>query len=221
LAALLESRREHELAQAALRGRPLDHPDTQITLLFSMPLPGLAPTVIIEAPASPTSNAGRQAAAYAALLAAAQQLLEGGMRQIDVQSLAAHAGVSVVTVRAHWQNIAARLHLKTITQRRMVQLPNGNRRSYARAVLLRRGRVVPRAVPDRKLQQERQSGGTDQADNHTHVTRLISHVPLPVRALGNAICTIVSQHRRRGWLAPPRPRSHVIHHRQHPGLLSE
>jgi integrase len=115
LAALLESRREHELVQAALRGRPLDHPDTQITLLFGMPLPGLAPTVIAEAPTSSASNAGRQAAARAALLAATQQLLEGGTRQIDVQSLAAHAGVSVVTVRAHWQALAARLHLRSFT----------------------------------------------------------------------------------------------------------
>jgi hypothetical protein len=27
--------------QAALRGRPLEHPDTQITILSSLPLPGL------------------------------------------------------------------------------------------------------------------------------------------------------------------------------------
>jgi hypothetical protein len=115
LASLLESRRENEMVQAALRGRPLDHPDTQITLLFGMPLPGLAPTIISEAPASPTSNAGRQAAARAALLAATQQLLDGGQRLISVQDLAAHADVSVVTVRGHWQHITARLHLRSFT----------------------------------------------------------------------------------------------------------
>ena len=35
----------------ALRGRPFDHPDVQITLLFSLPLPGLPPTLLVEAAA--------------------------------------------------------------------------------------------------------------------------------------------------------------------------
>jgi hypothetical protein len=193
------------MVQPARRGRPLDHPNTQITLLFSLPLPGLAPTVIAEAPASATSNSGWQEAARAALLAAAQQLLEGGARQVDVQTLAAHAGVSVVTVRAHWQYIAARLHLKAITQRRMVQLLNGSRRSYARAVLLCRGRVVARAVAERTMPPEVRSDETDQADNNSSVTRLICRVPLLIQGRGNAVCIIISRRRRRGWKAPPRP----------------
>jgi hypothetical protein len=176
LAALLESRRENEMVQAALRGRPLDHPDTQITLLFGMPLPGLAPTIISEAPASPKSNAGRQTAARTALQAAAQQLLDGGQRLISVQDLAAHADVSVVTVRTHWQAVADRLHLRSFTQRRMVQLPNGSRRSYARAVLIRRGRTVPR-TPPRPATSATGQRGTDQARNHESATRVIRRSP--------------------------------------------
>jgi hypothetical protein len=199
LAALIESRREHELVQAALRGRPLDHPDTQISLLFGLPLPGLRPTVIAEAPASRTSNAGRQAAAQAALLAAAQQLLEGGARQIDVQTLASHAGVSVVTVRTHWGYIATRLHLKAITQRRRVALPNGGSRSYARAVLLRRGRVVPRAVPQQIEEGDSVQAGMDHARNHVHATRLICRVPLPTRVGVAPVRQGARLRRRRGW----------------------
>lgn len=62
LAALLEQQREAELLQCALRGRPFDHPDVQITLLFSLPVPGLAPTIISEAPQGPESNGGRERA---------------------------------------------------------------------------------------------------------------------------------------------------------------
>jgi hypothetical protein len=177
LAALLESRREHELVQAALRGRPLEHPDTQITLLFSLPLPGLAPTIISETPASPGSNAGRRAAAQAAILAAAQQLLESGKRQIDVQALATHAGVSVVTVRAHWEYVANRLNLKSITQRRMVELPNGTRRSYQRALLLLRGRLI-RSTGRSSDTRRQNPEGTDQADNKANSIRLIHRLPL-------------------------------------------
>ena len=157
------------MEQAALRGRPLDHPDTQVTLLLSMPLPGLAPTIISEAVPTPNSNAGRQAAARAALLAAAQQLIEGGQKLVSVQDLATHAGVSVVTVRAHWQALVGRLHLHSITQRRVVQLPNGGKRSYARAVLKKRGRVVP----NRQTGAAGSRGGTDQARSMPSLTRLI------------------------------------------------
>lgn len=172
LAALLENRREHELVQAALRGRPLDHPEAQITLLFSLPLPGLDPTIISETQASPESNTGRRAAAQAALLAAAQQLIESGKRQIDVRDLAIHGGVSVVTVRAHWKYIADRLSLKPILQRRMVQLSNGTKRSYARAVLLFRGRLV-RSTTKKAFAPEPNPKDTDQADNKDSSTRLI------------------------------------------------
>ncbi|NTV99691.1 MAG: hypothetical protein HGA19_00120 [Oscillochloris sp.] len=173
LAALLESRREHELVQAALRGRPLDHPQTQITILFSLPLPGLVPTIISEAPASPNSNAGRQATAWAALLAAAQQSLESGQRQIDVQDLARQTGLSVVTVRTHWQQLATRLHLTPITRRRVVILPNGGKRTYARAVLLRRGRNVPKV----RKTVTHTPVLMDQANNHDPTSCLIRHTP--------------------------------------------
>jgi hypothetical protein len=63
LAALLEARREGEMYQAALSGRPLDHPECQITILASLPIPGLLPTTILEASHSPASNAGRSEAA--------------------------------------------------------------------------------------------------------------------------------------------------------------
>jgi hypothetical protein len=53
LAALLAQAREAELLQCALRGRPFDHPDVQITLLFGLPVPGLEPTIICEVPQGP------------------------------------------------------------------------------------------------------------------------------------------------------------------------
>jgi len=205
LAALLGSRREHEMAQAALRGRPLDHPDTQITLLFGMPLPGLAPTIISEAPASPASNAGRQAAAQAALLAATQQLLDGGQRLVSVQDLATHADVSVVTVRAHWQAIAARLHLRTFTQRRLVLLPSGGKRSYARAVLMRRGRAIPHVTPRRRPPPDSTPQGTDQAHNHDPITRVIRRSPLLPRMLGQVPQVVATNYRRGRW----RPRGGI------------
>jgi hypothetical protein len=80
LAALLEQRREAEILQCALRGRPFDHPEVQITLLFSLPLPGLPPTVIVEAATSPTSNGGRERTVKERLYSAAQQLLNQGAR---------------------------------------------------------------------------------------------------------------------------------------------
>ncbi|NTU86013.1 MAG: hypothetical protein HGA45_42920, partial [Chloroflexales bacterium] len=148
LAALLEQRREAELLQCALRGRPFDHPDVQITLLFSLPLPGLPPTVIVEAATSPTSNGGRERAGKAQLCAAAQRLLAEGRHVIEVGQLATAAQVSVVTARRHMAHVAAQLHLRIITRRRAVPMPRGGTRHYARTVLMRRGRVVPaRAEP--------------------------------------------------------------------------
>lgn len=199
LAALLESRRENEMVQAALRGRPLDHPDTQITLLLSMPLPGLTPTIISETPASPTSNAGRQSAARGALLAAAQQLFEGGHRLISVEDLVTHTGVGEVTVRAHWSAIAARLHLRSFTQRRMLQLPSGRKRSYARAVLMRRGRVVPAVKTQTQPTAAVQLPMKDQARNHNHVTRLIFHFSLPQPGCNNPRRRARKARRRQRW----------------------
>jgi hypothetical protein len=49
VAALIEAHREAEMEQAALRGRPLEHPEAQITILASLPLPGLPPTIICAA----------------------------------------------------------------------------------------------------------------------------------------------------------------------------
>jgi hypothetical protein len=143
LAALLHQRREAELLQCALRGRSFDHPDVQITLLFSLPLPGLPPTVIVEAPTGPASNGGRERAAKARLCAAAQQLLDRGARQIELALLAGAAQASVATARRHLAHVAARLHLRLLVRRRTVAMPRGGVRQYERLVLLRRGRLVP------------------------------------------------------------------------------
>lgn len=143
LAALLEQRREAELLQCALRGRPFDHPDVQITLLFSLPLPGLAPTVIVESPTSSASNGGRERAVKARLCAAAQVLLERGARVIEVGELAAAAETSVGTARRHLAHLAARFHLRLLTRRRTAAMPRGGVRHYERLVLTRRGRLVP------------------------------------------------------------------------------
>jgi len=119
-----------------LRGRPFDHPDTQITLLFSLPVPGLPPTVIVQAAQSSTSNAGREAAVKARLCAAAQQLLDQGVRVIDVDRLATVAQASVVTARKHWTHVAARLHLRTAT-------PAGSDATGRRALLRAHGAAAP------------------------------------------------------------------------------
>jgi hypothetical protein len=143
LAALLEQRREAELVQCALRGRPFDHPETQITLLFSLPLPDLPPTVIVEANQQATSNRNREQTLQARLCAATRQLLDQGVRAIDVKQLAAAAQASVVSVRRHWSYIARRLHLTMVTSRRAVRMPRGGVRFHRRMVLIRRGRRVP------------------------------------------------------------------------------
>lgn len=89
LTALLEQRRESELVQAALRGRPFDHPEARITLLFGLPLPQLPPTVVQEGEGgAPTSNSGRATAARATLAGATQELFEQGLRVVGVEELA-------------------------------------------------------------------------------------------------------------------------------------
>jgi hypothetical protein len=179
LAALLESRREAELVQCALRGRPLDHPEAQITLLFGLPLPGLEPTVVREGDASPQSNAGRESATRALLIDATRQLLDGGARVVSVERLATETGVSVVTIRKHWEHLATQLHLRSITQRRSAPLARGGKRDYARQVLVRRGRWVPpspSAAPARApdVQEEPAADAMmDQARNKSPLTRLI------------------------------------------------
>ena len=183
LAALLAQRREAELLQCALRGRPFDHPDTQITLLFSLPVPGLEPTLIVEAAQSPESNAGREAAAKARLCVAAQQLLDRAVRVIDVHRLASAAHASVGTVRKHWAHIAARLHLRMATRRERAAMPRGGARVFARMVLLRRGRWVPQRTDQQPLEARVSADATadettpvmcDQARKRSLVTRLIS-----------------------------------------------
>src|SRR5829696_6940786 len=109
IAALLEAHREAEMEQAALRGRPLEHPEAQITILASLPLPGLPPTIICAATSSPQSNSGRERATIDRLLATTQQLLDNGKRVLNAPALARAAGISVVTVRKHWDVLASRL----------------------------------------------------------------------------------------------------------------
>jgi hypothetical protein len=174
LASLLESRREAELVQCALRGRPLDHPEAQITLMFGLPLPGLAPTVVREETQSPDSNNGREALARDALAAAARELLDSGRRVLSVGDLAQVGRQSVVTVRRHMAAVASRLGLRLVQQRRVVTLPRGGRRAYERLVLMRRGRYAPPRELEGALVAEEPSGeGIDQARNKHSITRLI------------------------------------------------
>jgi hypothetical protein len=141
LAALLEQRRESELVQAALRGRPFDYPEAQVTLLLGLPLPSLPPTEVRElGHVAPTTNAARTATACEALAGAAQQLLDSGQRVVSVDDLAAATGQSVVTVRRHMAAVAGRLGLRLILQRRMLALPNGGARRRRRAAPLGRTR---------------------------------------------------------------------------------
>jgi len=169
LAALLEQRREAELLQCALRGRPFDHPDVQITLLFSLPLPGLPPTVIVEAPTNPVSNGGRERAAKARLCAAAQHLLDGGRRMLEVSDLAAAAQASVSTTRRHLAHLAARLHLKLVTRRRTVRMPRGGMRHYERLILLRRGRVVLEATAHQQPPAPEHDRSSDGGESFTRL----------------------------------------------------
>lgn len=179
LAALLENKREAELVQAALRGRPFDHPEAQITLLFGLPLPSLPPTVVREGEVTPTSNAGREATTRAQIVDAARQLLDQGTRVIGVDDLAAETGVSVVTIRKHWTHVAARLQLRSITQRRAAPLAWGGTRLYERQVLVRRGRwAPPPPIRDEFDPPEEQVNGsdaitTDQARNMLFATGVI------------------------------------------------
>jgi len=164
------------MEQAALRGRPLSHPEAQITILSSLPLPGLPPTIICAATSSPQSNTGRERATIDRLLAATQQLLDNGKRVLDALMIALAAGVSVVTVRKHWDVLASRLHLRAAKQRATYRMPRGGQRTHTRAVLVRRGRQVPprhTMAPNEPSTPPQFELMTDQARNRSHVTRLI------------------------------------------------
>jgi hypothetical protein len=176
IAALLEAHREAEMEQAALRGRPLEHPEAQITILASLPLPGLPPTIICAAASSPRSNAGRERATTDRLLVATQQLLDNGQRVLDAPMIARSVGVSVVTVRKHWDVLASRLHLRSVKQRATCSMPRGGQRMHLRAVLVRRGRLVPprhTTVPNEPSTPPQFELMTDQARNMGSITRLI------------------------------------------------
>lgn len=183
LAALLAHRREAELVQAALRGRPLDHPEAQITLLIGLPLESLPPTEVQEGAVSSQSNAGRQEQARATIASTVEQLLADGKRVISVGDLASATGMSEVTIRRHLPYLAGRLCLRLVQQRRMVFLPRGGQRVYRRMVLVKRGRNAPPIValsPKKNMNGEEQSQTTDQAGNTTYTTCLI-HDSLPVQ----------------------------------------
>ena len=217
LAALLAQRREAELLQCALRGRPFDHQDTQITLLFGLPVPGLPPTVIVEAAQSEQSNAGRERAVKARLCAAAQQMLDGGVRVVDVQRLSEAAQASVATTRKHWLHVAARLGLRAVRRWHRCAMPRGGQRSYERMVLVRRGRWVPPRSPTQRSPTvfeglpevtDRASpppAMSDQARNRSFITRLIRR-QAPYRGRTRQRRSTTRRPRAAGD-APPTPRS--------------
>ena len=167
LAALLESKREAEMLQCAMRGRPRDHPEAQITLLFSMPLPGLTPTEIRESEASPTSNGGRQATALLKIIASMKMLMAGGQTRFTVMDLAQAAQVSEVTVRTHWRAVAEVLGLKDEDD----AAPSKRRRSYRRRVLV-----------STAIERDTVGESTDQADNKDSITCLI-HTDEPAQSI--------------------------------------
>jgi hypothetical protein len=205
IAALLQAHREAEMEQAALRGRPLSHPEAQITILSSLPLPGLPPTIICAAACSPQSNTGRERATIEGLLAATQQLLDDGKRVLDAPTIARAAGISVVTVRKHWEALASRLHLRAVKQRATYRMPRGGQRIQLRAVLVRRGRLVPPATHSSAASEHPvpmiPEPMLDQACNTESLTRVICHslafrrLRLPERR---------TRHRRRRHQPPAR-----------------
>ncbi|MBX0328809.1 hypothetical protein K2Z83_14110 [Oscillochloris sp. ZM17-4] len=187
LTALLESRREAEMVQCALRGRPLDHPEAQITLLFGMPLPGLLPTTVREGNASPTSNIGRQEAARASIIEAAERLLTAGKRWFSIDDLAHASNVSYATVRKYWEYVAIRLRLRHGHQiRHDVCSSAEQQRSYRRKILIRRGRIVPPKKEPRQVAEPPPQASTSVkslflARNMIYVTRLFHRVTWPYR----------------------------------------
>ncbi len=201
LAALLESRRECEMAQAALRGWPYEHPDAQITILSSLPLPGLAPTTITLAPVLPSSNEDRIRVVLGRLTEAARQLLDQGQRVLDALNLARAAGVSVATVRKHWAALASSLHLRPLKLRSRQRMPHGGQREHIRAVLIQRGRSASAYASDR----------TPSSMTSTSAPAMIDHAHNKSLDMG------VIYHSFLFWRARPRKRhalSRIRH--QHP-----
>jgi hypothetical protein len=132
------------------------------------------------------SNTGREAAVKARLCAAAQHLLDQGVRVIDVNRLARTAETSSVTTRKHWLHVAARLHLRSVTRRRSTTMPHGGVRHYERMVLIRRGRMAPSDIAPRieapTVAIEAGEGTpaatcpmSDQARKKRSIARLIAH----------------------------------------------
>jgi hypothetical protein len=178
LMALLESRREAEMVQCALRGRPLDHPEVQITLLFGLPLPGLEPSTIVEPTPTPTSNGGRQATAVLRIITAANTLIAQGQPRLTAADLAQAAQVSEVTVRTHWQAVAQALGLSD--EEEHASAPT-RARTYRRRVLVRQ--AIETTVP---------TNSTDQADNKDSLTCLI-HTDLPAEMIDADVCDAPGQ----------------------------
>jgi hypothetical protein len=179
LAALLESRRESEMVQCALRGRPLDHPEAQITLLFGLPLPELQPTTIVEHAPTPTSNGGRQATAVLKLITAARTLLAVGQTRLAATELAEAAQISEVTARTHWQAVAQALGLRDEEER----IPaRGRARTYRRRVLVQA--TSEEATP---------TTSTDQARNNDSITCLI-HTDPPLQVVQVDTCDSCESH---------------------------
>ena len=187
LAALLEQQREAELLQAALRGRPFDHPDVQITLMFALPLENLPPTVIVE-DAQAGSSSVRRAVTLQTLIDAGTQLLQEGRGVLDRDALMLATGASSTTVREHWSDLARALRLKPLIHRRIRPMPNGGARFYAQPVLVRRGRAVPSAAAkgavigtcDDETRHPTYSASQcpammNQAHNKDHITSLTHH----------------------------------------------
>ncbi|EFO82123.1 hypothetical protein OSCT_0046 [Oscillochloris trichoides DG-6] len=161
LAALLEHHREAEMEQCALRGRPFDHPESQITLMFSMPLPNLPPTQILIPESGPDSNSGRKAASLHKLIEVAQTLIAAGQTRISVDDLANAAKMSEVTVRVHWNDLAQAINM---TRSYETIRPPG-RRSYKRAILI---------MPEADSSAAESGESRDQAHNKDSITSLIS-----------------------------------------------
>jgi hypothetical protein len=172
LTALLEQRREAEMAQAALRGRPFDHPEAQITLLFGLPLPQLPPTEVQSDLPSPKSNGGRFSEARQKLIEAAKALFATNKRVIDVEDLAKVTEQSVATIRKHMAAVANHLRVHLVKRQRWVKLPQGGQRSYSRVALIQRGRQILSPVQSSSF-EDTDTIGIDHAHNNDHVTRVI------------------------------------------------
>ncbi len=175
LAALLTHRREAELVRAALRGRPLDYLEAQITLLFGLPLESLPPTEVQEGAVSLKSNAGRQEQARMRIAGAIEQLLAEGKRVVSVDDLADATGMSEVMIRRHLPYLASRLYLRLVQQRQLLFLPTGGQRVYRRMVLLQRGQRVRAAEQTqvRETNDRIRSQTIDQAHTKSRIMCLI------------------------------------------------